>query len=702
MSSLMRSARLVARASLALVASLLLPISLGEARDARLGHDDEIIGELPSMTRQGFDEIVVEMAPLKPIKKGDAATAKVLKPAAAPVAEAKLNEMKPIEAAAKAPDAPTPVAAAAPALAEAPVEAKTQAPPAGGPAPVDLVEAKSTPSAPVEAPAPAVEPQSVAAALSPAPAVAPPIEKAEAAKPDGSGQSLVLRDSVAPSQVDQKVSDQQAAPVAEAMNAPPAAPVATPVEAAPVAENPTPRRPRPKRRRRSPRPTNPCPTRLCPKTAPLVAQSAEPAEPQIPDDWARLREAGVIGPAEVRIADRATLWLPAGRFYVPAEKMRAFVANKGLFWSDANLGAIFGEAHGVRWNADVSLLDDGHIKDEDAKSLDGAKALEAHWASGAPRNAENAAQVTEFIEAPRYDEKHRLTYCVGAAAQGSPDRLVNCSSYALGRQGAIKISLATTTADFASVENEAAALVDVIAYDRGKAYVDADPAADKIADYGVAALAARLDVSAPLFGPTPVEVAAEEIELPWSILAAIGENWMLWIAALAVLALLLGRRRARKTPVAEEPRGANPARDKPVVASVSRWARFAAEIKTKFTGLRGKGEAAAVIGAPPASPAAKPETKAVSQTAPEASGGGPASALTKLAARMRASAPRPRAAVTPSVARAARASTPAPAAESAAPVAVTAIGDVGLVEPGDAEAASAAISARRRLRDARA
>jgi uncharacterized membrane-anchored protein len=699
----MRPARQFARASLALVASLLLSVSIGEARDARRGHGDEIIGELPPMTRQSFDAIVVEMAPLKPYKKGAAPTAKASKPAAAPVAGAKPNEIKPAEAAAKAPDAPAPVAsapvaAAAPALAEAPVEAKTQAPPAGGPAPVDLVEAKPTPSAPVEAPAPTV---------------APPIEKAEAAKPDGSGQSPLPSDSVAPPQVDQKVSDQKPAPVVETLNAPPDAPAApatepvvadpapataAPVETAPVAENPPP----------APAPEAPAPVAEADKPMPETAPVAEAdktmpeSAPQIPDDWARLRELGVVGPAEVRIADRATLWLPAGRFYVPAEKLRIFVADKNLVWSEANLGAIFGQTREVRWNADVALLDDGHIKDEDAKSLDPDKALEAFRASGAPQNAKDAAPVADWVEAPRYDEKRRLTYCVGAAAQGSPDRLVNCSSLALGRQGAIKISLAMTAADFASVKNEAAALVDVIVYDRGKAYADADPAADKMAGYGVAALATRLGVSAPLFGLTPVAAAEEEIGLPWSILAAIGDDWMLWIAALAVLALLLGRRRARKASLAEGPQADEPARDKPAVANVSRWARLAAEVKTKFAGLRGGGEAAAVLGATPVSPAAKPTAKAVSKTAPEASGGGPASALAKLAATMRASAPLPVAAVAPSGARMARASTPAPVAESAAPVAVAAIDDVGLVEPGDAEAASAAIGARRRLRDARA
>jgi hypothetical protein len=161
----------------------------------------------------------------------------------------------------------------------------------------------------------------------------------------------------------------------------------------------------------------------------------------------------------------------------------------------------------------------------------------------------------------------------------------------------------------------------------------------------------------------------------------------------------LGRRRARKAAVAEGPQA-----DKPVVASVSRWARLAAEVKTKYASLRGKGEATAVPSATPASPAAKSTATAVSKTAPEASGGEPASALAKLAARMQKSAPapQPQAAVTPRAARVARPSTPAPTAESAAPAAVAAIDDVGLVEPGDAEAASAAIGARRRLRDAHA
>lgn len=682
MSFLMRCARHVARAGLVLVASLWFAVSIGEARDARRGHGGGIIGELPPMTRQGFDEIVVEMAPLKPIRKAAAAaTAKSVKPSAVALEKPKETpkETQPLAAVAKAPAAP--------------VEAKT-----------------------------------------PATAAAPPIETAKAAQPGGMVQSPPPP--AAPAPTAHKVS-----PEADALNASPAvmaAPVAETRLAAPVVEAPAPapvveapavaQAPEPVVEAAKP----------APEEAPLAAPPVEPAPPQISDDWARLREAGVSGPTQVRIADRATLWLPAGRFFVPAEKLRELAAAKGQSWNEANLGAVFGETRGVRWNADIATLDDGHINDGDAKTLDPAKALDAYKAGLAPRSAENAgegvgaAQITDWVEAPRYDEKHRLSYCVGAAMQASPERLVNCSSYALGRQGAIRISLATTAEDFASVANEAAALADAIAYDRGKAYEDADAAADNMAGYGVAELAARLGPSAPLILWSAPGQTSKEVVTPWSMLAAIGDYWLYCVAMIAGVALFTLKFRSKKAPAANPPQADAPARDRPAEdAKPSALARLAAGTKAKIASRRGESEAAALGAAstPPAektmaetapangsfgklrsamagfrfmrkaqepTPAADRDAMAGAETQVSAT---QVSALTKLAARMKKSAPQPQAVSAPSAARMAAAAAPAPASE---PAGAAAIDDIGLVEPGDSVAASAAISARRRLRDAHA
>ena len=95
------------------------------------------------------------------------------------------------------------------------------------------------------------------------------------------------------------------------------------------------------------------------------------------------------------------------------------------------------------------------------------------------------------MEAPRYDAKHRLSSCVGATVLGSKspdDRIVNCSSFALGDQGALKIVVAGQETNYQRFRGESGALIDTIVYDKGKGYDDADLATVKTAPYGLIAL----------------------------------------------------------------------------------------------------------------------------------------------------------------------------------------------------------------------
>jgi hypothetical protein len=100
-------------------------------------------------------------------------------------------------------------------------------------------------------------------------------------------------------------------------------------------------------------------------------------------------------------------------------------------------------------------------------------------------------KVIGWMEAPRYDAKHRLGSCLGATVIGSKnadDRIVNCSAFALGERGAFKVLVAGQEANYQRFRGESGALADTIVYDKGTGYDDANLATVKMAPYGLIAL----------------------------------------------------------------------------------------------------------------------------------------------------------------------------------------------------------------------
>ncbi|MGA8172284.1 MAG: DUF2167 domain-containing protein, partial [Methylocystis sp.] len=219
--------------------------------------------------------------------------------------------------------------------------------------------------------------------------------------------------------------------------------------------------------------------------------------------YAALLAQGAHGPIEVRLADRATLWLPAGRVFLDgAQARKALGAARGV--NNATLGVVLPATSRPDWMAYVSLIDDGHIADQDGKSFDANAMLGTLKAKVAAENLErtraglSSLEITGWIEAPSYDAKHNLSSCIGSTPLGSKnadDRFVNCSSYALGGQGALKIVVAGKEANLARFKGEASSLVDTIVYDKGRGYEDMDLTPVKTAPYGLVTLVTGVDLN---------------------------------------------------------------------------------------------------------------------------------------------------------------------------------------------------------------
>ncbi len=260
---------------------------------------------------------------------------------------------------------------------------------------------------------------------------------------------------------------------------------------------------------------------LTPALDPLPpAETAETGVAVEPDaGLAALLAQGREGPVEVRLADRATLWLPAGRVFYPPETARKLLAEAGLEWRETMQGLVAPAGGRLDWFAPVELVDEGHVHAEDAATLDAEKLLADFRATLPALNARRAGTrapavtIEGWLSPPALDDKRRLSVCVSVASAdpAAPDRFFNCEGWALGREGAIKVGLAASAEQAERLAREIGALVGAIVFDHGKTYEDYDPATDRAAAYGASDLLIH-DVVAKPAPPSAAAPAAPATE----------------------------------------------------------------------------------------------------------------------------------------------------------------------------------------------
>ncbi|WP_424362440.1 DUF2167 domain-containing protein [Methylocystis parvus] len=589
----------VVASSVALLAALSLVPTQGWARDGRnqTGGGD-VIYEMAPMSSHTAQDVIYEMPPLRPVKGAAAQAAKPAKPAepavAAKPAPAPVKEAAPAQPPAPAPasvaEAPKPVEAPPQPVAEAPKPADAQpvaeAPPAAAPEIPPATEAAQQP-APAETPAAPV-------AEAPAVPAVPVAEATPPAAPELAGGAPVPAPVDGQGEVPQPAPAQQPA-VAEAPAIVEPAPIGPPIMSVNL-----PRKALGALKAPAPFAGNvaylqgdaPAPTlvpklrSLAPEPAPAAAQlAAEPgteaqqpmAEAASADSAAAqaaaaakisaLLSEGLVGPVEVRIGDRATMWLPAGRVFLPLETARKLAQEAGLEWRPGVQGMVAPAGGKLEWLAPVELLDDGYVKTGDAEQLQPEKLFCAFQASLPEVNAQRAragqppVALDGWLSPPALNEKHRLAGCVNISTQNDQsglDKFFNCEAWALGRQGAIKIGLADGAEAAARLKDEAAALADTIVFDRGKTYEEFDAATDKTAPYAAADLLTR-DVTAKTAPAAPAAEASAPGESS-DLISKLFYPAAFGVGALALYALIKRRREAEKGDEAQAETMAAPAR----------------------------------------------------------------------------------------------------------------------------------------------
>ncbi len=215
--------------------------------------------------------------------------------------------------------------------------------------------------------------------------------------------------------------------------------------------------------------------------------------------YAALLQEGVRGPTQLRIGDRATLSLPYGYVFLDAEKARDLLDGDEGALDEGNFGVILPSTRSPTWMAYVDLIEQGNIKEDDAKALSPARLLPALATATVAQNVERGRNglapltVSDWIATPKYlPARHSLSSClsvIDGAALDPQARLVNCASLWLGRRGAIEILVAGALPNLVSFEREAVALGEKLTYDPDAAYERYLPGVDDDAGYGLVSLA---------------------------------------------------------------------------------------------------------------------------------------------------------------------------------------------------------------------
>jgi uncharacterized membrane-anchored protein len=198
----------------------------------------------------------------------------------------------------------------------------------------------------------------------------------------------------------------------------------------------------------------------------------------------------------------ATLTLPPQLRYLDP-KQTQFVLEE--MWGnppDADvLGMIFpadiGPEEDGSWGVVISYNSDGHVDDADAASIDYDDLLRTMQAGTTEANAERKAQGYETVELvgwaepPRYDAAtKKLYWAKNLKFEEQDENTLNYSVRVLGRHGYLELNAIASMNQLPVINENMPKVISAVEFKNGNRYADFNPATDRMAEYGIAALIA--------------------------------------------------------------------------------------------------------------------------------------------------------------------------------------------------------------------
>jgi uncharacterized membrane-anchored protein len=227
--------------------------------------------------------------------------------------------------------------------------------------------------------------------------------------------------------------------------------------------------------------------------------AADPIAAELDESISAGLAASTRGPAQVALADQASLQIPADEAFIPKNEglriLRAFGNSPG---AEGMMGLVVGRRAGDEWIVVVRHVKEGYIKDDDAKSWNADELLGTLKEGMEEQNKDRLArgfpemETVGWIEKPTYDSAlRRLVWSLAMKRKDAPAsdvNGVNYNTYALGRDGYFSLNMLTDSSKVEGLKPTAATLLGNLSYVPGKRYEDFDASTDQVAAYGLAAL----------------------------------------------------------------------------------------------------------------------------------------------------------------------------------------------------------------------
>lgn len=198
------------------------------------------------------------------------------------------------------------------------------------------------------------------------------------------------------------------------------------------------------------------------------------------------------------------------------------------------LGLIYPAAENLAgengWAIIIQYDEDGHIKDDDAKTIDYAKLLKEMQTGTRRANEERTKQGYPTVELvgwaapPRYDaEAHKLYWAKEVSFADSPQHTLNYNLRVLGRKGVLILNAVSPMTRLKDIEAATPQILAMVDFTPGNRYADFDKRTDKVATYGLAALVAGgIAAKAGLFKGLLVALLAAKKFIVVALVAAAG------------------------------------------------------------------------------------------------------------------------------------------------------------------------------------
>ncbi|MBI3899507.1 MAG: DUF2167 domain-containing protein [Gammaproteobacteria bacterium] len=235
--------------------------------------------------------------------------------------------------------------------------------------------------------------------------------------------------------------------------------------------------------------------------AALAADVTEPAAADVQAAFAAAEKTVQRGPADVTLADQATLKLPANFAFVPAKEAAGILQAWGNRAGDELIGMVFPSGETAdNWFVVIQFDKAGYIKDDDAKDWNADDLLQSLKDGTDHANEERRKrgiaemEIVGWVEPPHYDSTTRqLVWSIASRDKGAADSAekgINYNTYSLGRDGYISMNLVTDLKAIETHKPIAKTLLGALSFRDGERYADFDASTDKVAAYGLAALVA--------------------------------------------------------------------------------------------------------------------------------------------------------------------------------------------------------------------